>query len=176
MATICRHCNARLQHKTATQNCNTLIQHKHILPDMITIRSSWQQYAVLHCNTILQPKTAIRYCNTRLQHTHILPEIITIHSGWQKSVGTATHDCNTLLQHTTATHDRKGWRRLRGCLKLQVIFRERATNYRALWRKVTYEDKASCDSTPPCSTRLQHTTYYCNTLHTTATHYKYCNT
>jgi len=26
----------------------------------------------------------------------------------------------------------KGWRRLIGCLKLQVIFRKRATNYRAL--------------------------------------------
>jgi len=45
-----------------------------------------------------------------------------------------------------------GWRRLIGCLKLQVIFRKRATNYRALLRKMTYEDKASYDSTPPCST------------------------
>ena len=36
-----------------------------------------------------------------------------------------------------------GWRRLIGCLKLQVIFRKRVTNYRALLRKVTYEDKAS---------------------------------
>ena len=45
-----------------------------------------------------------------------------------------------------------GWRRLIGCLKLQVIFRKRATNYRALLRKITYEDKASYDSTPPCMT------------------------
>ena len=44
-----------------------------------------------------------------------------------------------------------GWSRLIRCLKLQVVFRERATNYRALLRKMTYEDKASCDSTPPCS-------------------------
>jgi len=43
-----------------------------------------------------------------------------------------------------------GWRRLIGCLKLQVIFRKRATNYRAFLRKMTYEDKASYDSTPPC--------------------------
>ena len=41
-----------------------------------------------------------------------------------------------------------GWRRLIGCLKLQFIFRKRATNYRALLRKMTYEDKASHDSTP----------------------------
>ena len=44
-----------------------------------------------------------------------------------------------------------GWRRLMGCLKLQVVFRKRATNYMALLRKMTYEDKASYDSTPPCN-------------------------
>jgi len=38
-----------------------------------------------------------------------------------------------------------GWRRPIGCLKLQVIFRKRAPNSRALLRKMTY------DSTPPCS-------------------------
>jgi len=38
-----------------------------------------------------------------------------------------------------------------GCLKLQVFFRKKATNYRALLRKMTYEDKASYDSTPLCS-------------------------
>ena len=43
-----------------------------------------------------------------------------------------------------------GWRRPIGCLKLQVIFRKKATDYRALLRKMTYEDKASYDSTPPC--------------------------
>jgi len=44
-----------------------------------------------------------------------------------------------------------GWRRLIGCLKLQVIFRKKATNYRALLRKMTYEDKASYGSSPPCT-------------------------
>jgi len=38
------------------------------------------------------------------------------------------------------------WRRLIGCFKLQVIFRKKATNYRALLRKMTCEDKASYDS------------------------------
>jgi len=41
-----------------------------------------------------------------------------------------------------------GWRRPTGCLKLQVIFRKRATNYWALLRKMTCEDKAPCDL--PC--------------------------
>ena len=56
--------------------------------------------------------------------------------------------CNLLWFHLSNT----GWRRLIGCLKLQVIFRKRATNYRALLRQMTYEDKASYDSTPPCTT------------------------
>ena len=43
-----------------------------------------------------------------------------------------------------------GWQRSIGCLKLQVTFRKRATNYRALLRKMTCKDKASYDSTPPC--------------------------
>ena len=64
---------------------------------------------------------------------------------------TAPLSCKDILasqfDHTFTT----GWRRLIGCLKLQVIFRKRATNYRALLRKMTYEDKASYDSTPPCT-------------------------
>jgi len=38
------------------------------------------------------------------------------------------------------------WRRPVGCLQLQVIWHKRATNYRALLRKMTYKDKASYDS------------------------------
>jgi len=41
-----------------------------------------------------------------------------------------------------------GWRRLIGCLKLQVIFRKRAAKYRVLLRKMTCKDKASHDTTP----------------------------
>jgi len=44
-----------------------------------------------------------------------------------------------------------GWRRPITCLELQVIFRKRATNYRALLPKITYQDKASYDSSPPCT-------------------------
>jgi len=59
-------------------------------------------------------------------------------------------------QHT-GVFSYTGWRRLIGCLKLQVILRKRATDYRALLQKMTYEDKASYDSTPPyttCSSNL----------------------
>jgi len=72
-----------------------------------------------------------------------------------------------------------GWRRLIECLKLQVIFRKRATNRRVLLRKMTYEDKASYDSMPPCTActacnTLQHTATHCNTWQHTATHTLYC--
>jgi len=43
-----------------------------------------------------------------------------------------------------------GCRRPIGCLKLQVIFQKRATNYRILLREMTSKDKASCRSPPPC--------------------------
>jgi len=72
-------------------------------------------------------------------------------------------------------------------LSRRWFFRERATNYRAFLREMTCKDKASYDSTLPCSvctTQLCHvygnpTTYcntlqhICNTLQHTATH---CNT
>jgi len=42
-----------------------------------------------------------------------------------------------------------GWRRLIGFPKLQIIFHKRATKYRSLLRKMTYEDKGSYESSPP---------------------------
>ena len=43
-----------------------------------------------------------------------------------------------------------GWRRCTRCLLLQVSFRKRAIDYRALSQKITYIDKASHASSPPC--------------------------
>jgi len=59
-----------------------------------------------------------------------------------------------------------GWRRPMGCLKLQVIFRKRATNYRALLRKMTSKHKASCGYSPPCMYIRRQTiaTYVCTIL------------
>jgi len=92
-----------------------------------------------------------------------------------------------------------GWRRLMGYPKLQIIFHRRATRYRALLREMTYGDKGSYESSPPCTStcknvrmsahasfpiqhtatrcntlqQLQHTSTHCNTLQHTAIH---CNT
>jgi len=92
------------------------------------------------------------------------------------------------LRHICCT----GWRRLIGSPKLLIIFHQRATEYRSLLRKMTYKDKGSYESSPPCTiifygicmytlkalnvdhcNTLQHTATYCNILQLTATH---CNT
>ena len=62
------------------------------------------------------------------------------------------YTCIYLLLHSQGT----GFRRLIGCLKLQVIFRKRATNYRALLRKIPCEDKTSYGSSPPCTVLINH--------------------
>jgi len=48
------------------------------------------------------------------------------------------------------------WRRLMGFLKLQVIYRKRATNHTALLRKMIYKDKTSYQSMLPCVTHYTH--------------------
>ena len=54
--------------------------------------------------------------------------------------------------HIYTTWYDTGWRRPIGCLKLQVIFRKRAINDRALLQKIPYKDKASYGSSSPCTT------------------------
>ena len=56
--------------------------------------------------------------------------------------------CHPVQLYVWVGHTR--WQRPIGCLQLQVIFRKRATNYRALLRKMTCKDKASYGSSPPC--------------------------
>ena len=86
-----------------------------------------------------------------------------------------THTYPHISIHTqlhSPTHDTTGWRRLIGCLKLQVIFRKRATNYRALLWKMKCTDKASYISSPPCTKPLDETLRICTRSYTpyTLTH------
>ena len=62
------------------------------------------------------------------------------------------YDAFVYISHTSVyTYNLStGWRRCTGCLKLQVSFCKRANNYRTLLRKLTYKDKASYASSPPC--------------------------
>ena len=71
------------------------------------------------------------------------------HDGNRGSGGTG--DGNGSDGDGIGSNSSTGWRKPIGCFKLQDIFRKRATNYRALLRKMSYKDKASYDSKPPCS-------------------------
>jgi len=58
---------------------------------------------------------------------------------------------------------------------LQIIFHNRATKYRALLRKMTYKDKGSYESSPPCTTSDMHKSTHtkrnaCVSLFSTNTH------
>ena len=63
------------------------------------------------------------------------------------------HGTNDFTVTTTDTNF-TGWRRCMGCLNLQVIFRKRATIYRALLREMSFDDKASYESLPLCTISL----------------------
>ena len=52
-----------------------------------------------------------------------------------------------------------GWRRLIGSPQLQIIFHKRAIKYRSLLLKMTYKDKGSYESSPPCTDKT-----YCRTF------------
>ena len=61
-----------------------------------------------------------------------------------------THD-SWITHHDEPSHFTcTGWQRCIGCLKFQISFHKRATNYMALLREITYKDKASYASSPPC--------------------------
>ena len=55
-----------------------------------------------------------------------------------------THTCARAHTQKFCQSIYTGWRRPIGCLISQITFRKLATNYRALLRKMIYEDKASC--------------------------------
>ena len=62
------------------------------------------------------------------------------------------HDLSFYTVATNCT----GWRRLIGSPELQIILHKRATKYRSLLQKMTYKDKGSYESSPPCSTGFGH--------------------
>jgi len=62
------------------------------------------------------------------------------------------------LSPSTSGAQCTGWRRCIGCFNLQVSFRKRATNYRALMQKIMYKNQVSYESSPPCTVRHLYTT------------------
>ena len=115
------------------------------------------QKAAKNCrfHTTCQHKKCTFYIYT---HTHIY-----IHATYQKTEKifrfyTTSQHKNSKNTMTTLTQVEilKSplaivWQGPMRCLKLQASSRKRATNYRALLRKETYEDTASYGSSPPCT-------------------------
>jgi len=79
------------------------------------------------------------YVPTGIHTIHILGDVHMIEDIWSMHL----HICSiqTRGDSTSYKTDDTGWRRCIGCLKLQVFFRKRATNHRALSRKMTSKDK-----------------------------------
>jgi len=65
----------------------------------------------------------------------------------------ASYICEACIVHMRikCMENLTGWRRLIGSPKLQIIFYKRATKYRSLLTKMTYKDKGSYESSPPCT-------------------------
>jgi len=59
-----------------------------------------------------------------------------------------THIWNMYLPYVLSRYT--GWPRLIGSRKLHIIIHKRATKYTSLLRKMTYKDKGSYESSPPC--------------------------
>jgi len=117
------------------------------------------------------------YIDNISTHTHAIHSAVAHYTATRHSATQCNTQCNT-LQHT-ATHSATHWQDIythtcnsqrcnRSCNRswsyrvatmgilcisrnLQVSFHKFATNYRALLQKLTYDDKASSASSPPCS-------------------------
>jgi len=103
-------------------------------------------------------------CVTRPIHTRGMTDSYVWHDpfmrvAWLLYMCDMTHSCMwhdpSMCETHTNTHVTQdlrgitGWRRPMWCLNSQVIFCKRATNYRALLRRMTYKDKAAYGSSPP---------------------------
>ena len=81
-------------------------------------------------------------------HVYICPFLLTLIAPDAHGPSCCAH--TNRLDDEYQQRQNTGLPRLIGCLKLQVIFRKRATSNRALLRKMTNKDKASYGSWPPC--------------------------
>jgi len=152
--TIRHYTYIRIQESPVT--IRTYVYKSHQSP-YVTIRHYVQVYKEKYC---LQGEASLVHSNVYNMYTHTHTHTV-LHGTWpRRHLYIVTYTICTGLQENLCDFSRRsrsrntGWRRPIGCLKLQVIFRKRATNYRALLRKMTYEAKASYASPPPCASPL----------------------
>jgi len=116
-----------------------------------------QEYVIWGTPTLIQTTSLLgvphmTYSRSNWYDWYDQESLIT-HSPWNHSYDILVVISITWIK-VGVTHIREGrtgWRKLAGCLKLQVICYNRATNYRALLRTMTCKDKASYDLPPLCN-------------------------
>ena len=120
-----------LQH-IATHYCNTL------------------QHTATHCYTLLQHTLDCLLNNLKMVSYFVINECV--QTSRQVFRGKRFLEfVSDILTSQLVT----GWRRFIGSPRLQIIFHKIATKYRSLLRKMTYKDKASYESSPPCMKRAR---------------------
>jgi len=78
--------------------------------------------------------------------------VYSIFSSYVEYIYTTTQAiCTHIICAFSRVYTHTGWPRLIGSPKLQIIFHKKATKYRPLLRKMTYKDKGSYESSPPCN-------------------------
>ena len=136
------------------------------------------QHNATHCNTLQHTAT---HCNKEVPSrrslvSHYMGSQLAFCSwketcNWRHPVHLEIHRIPSvarLLYWSLVSHYR-----CIGCLKLHMTFDERATKHRALLRKMTYKDKASYGSLPPCAMQDNahtHTHTYTHTQRHAHTH------
>jgi len=99
-----------------------------------------------HTHIRTRERTLCAHTHTYI-HSHVrIPSTHTHTHAYPHLRGLCAHTHMYTRARTLRTHAHTpitGWRRLIGCLTLQVVFRKRANNYRALLRKMTYKNKVS---------------------------------
>jgi len=122
--------------------------HEHIMFHLwITHVKHVEESCHIHgLDVVIQPCPLHQGVMTYISPTHHIPHM---NHTCPTCGGVMSHTwigyCNTLFDSIT------GWWRLIGSPNLQIIFHKRATKYRSLLRKMTYNDKGSYESSPPCT-------------------------
>jgi len=118
--------------------CRMLLQHT----QQNTLRTTrYITVTRLQCNTLI-------YCNTL---KHAATRCNTLHYNHRRAPqrNTLIYCCNFAGSFICNSGDMRH-RRLIGSPKLQIISHKRAIKCRSLLRKMTYKDKGSYESSPPC--------------------------
>jgi len=156
---VCRsatHCNTR-----STVACSSLSQYVLCTSRLFSFSCNMLQCVAMCCN-VLQPVAVCCsvYLASILILLHFQSTRLCLFWNFSKN--------KTALQVFPPSKLGTGWQRPLRCLKLQVGFRKRATNYRALLREMTHTDKASYGSLPLCSYCVLHKYVPCVYSHSPA--------